>query len=403
MIKRKFYYALVSIITLTMLTGCWSRTELNELAITVALGIDQSGDQFKVSAQVVNPGEVASQKGGSGNSPVATYTATGETVYEAIRKMTTKVPRKIYGAHLRLLVIGEELASGKGIGKALDLLSRDPELRTDFYIVVAKETTAEQVLKILSIPLERIPANKIFQSLETSEKAWAATAGVTIDELISDLVSKGHQPLLTGIQIFGDPKSGESTESLQRSSTEPVLTFADMAAFKQDKLIGWLNERESKGANYITNKVHSTIVSIPCTRDGMLGIEVVRSKTKVSGSVKNGVPKMNVSVQAEANVGEVECSEVDLSKKDTIAELESKTEEDIKRKIEAAITKAQADFKTDIFGFGEVIHREDPKYWNQYKMKWNEEFVELPVKVDVDIKIRRSGSVGNSFLKSLKE
>ena len=135
--------------------------------------------------------------------------------------MTIKSPRRIYAAHLRLFIIGEELAKEEGISQILDLLSRDPEFRTDFYIIVAKGTTADQVLKILSIPLESIPANKIFSSLENSEEVWAVTGAYTLDEIISDLVSKGKHPLLTGLEITGDPKRGETKDNMQIPS--PLL------------------------------------------------------------------------------------------------------------------------------------------------------------------------------------
>ena len=402
--KRKVYLFLVFIILITMLTGCWSRRELNDLAIVVGMGIDKSGDQFKVTAQIINPEEIASKKGGSGNTPFIVYSYTGDTIYEAIRKMTKKSPRKLYAAHLRLLIIGDELASEEGIGKALDLFSRDPELRTDYFVIVAKKTTAEQVLKILTVPLEKINANKIFESLEDSEKSWAATRGVTIDELISEIVFKGQNPLLTGIQIFGDPKEGERMESLQSTSTEPNLLFPGLAAFKKDKLIGWLDETESKGANYILDKVKSTIINVPCPKDdGFIGIELVRSKTNITGSVKNEMPIVNISVQSEASVGDVECTDTDLSKNANIQDLEAKTEEDIKSKIEAALKIAQKDFESDVFGLGVVIHQEAPKYWKRNAENWDNEFIDLTVNVNVDVKIRRIGTVGNSFLKELKE
>lgn len=104
---------------------------MNDLAITVGLGIDKIGDQYQVSAQVVLPSQIAGSKGGSPQSPVNLYKATGSTVYEAVRKITTLSPRKIYIAHLRILVLGEDLAK-EGISPVLDLLARDTEVRNDF-------------------------------------------------------------------------------------------------------------------------------------------------------------------------------------------------------------------------------------------------------------------------------
>jgi len=399
--KRRIMMLGILTVILVLGTGCWNRIELNELAIAVAMGVDKTGDQFKVSAQIVNPGEVAPKKGGGGNLPIATYTSTGDTLLEALRKMTTQSPRKIYAAHLRLFVIGEELAKEEGIGRTLDLLSRDQELRTDFFIIVSKGTTAAQVLKIVSIPLEKIPANKIFSSLEVSEKAWAVTSTQTLDEVITDLVSKGKNPLLTGLEITGEVKRGETKENMEMTSPPAVLHIASLAAFKKDKLIGWLNETESKGVNYINDEVKSTVVTFPCSKEGVVGVELIRTKSKITSHVKNGKPEINVTVETEANLAEVECGEVDLTKNNTIDDLETKTEREIKKNIEAALNKAQKEYKVDLFGFGEAIRREDPVFWKKVKNNWDQEFVDLSIQVKVDVKIRRIGTIGNSFLNEL--
>lgn len=159
---RKLLSLLLPILLLTLLTGCWNSRELNSLAIAVALGIDKVGDHYMVSAQVVVPSNIASSKGGD-DVAVTMYKSEGKTVFEALRRMTTVAPRKIYLPHLRVLVLGEELAK-EGIAKPLEFLSRDHEPRTDFFIVVAKHLTAENVLKVMT-PLEKIPANKMYSSL----------------------------------------------------------------------------------------------------------------------------------------------------------------------------------------------------------------------------------------------
>ena len=130
-----------------LLTGCWSRHELNDLAISVGMGFDKKDDQVQVTIQIVNPGEVASRRGGGGmTTPVSTFKATSKTIFEALRKIATQSPRKVYSSHLRILVISEELAR-EGITPILDGISRNHEMRADFYIVVAKGTTAENSIK----------------------------------------------------------------------------------------------------------------------------------------------------------------------------------------------------------------------------------------------------------------
>ena len=176
---------------------------------------------------MVNPGELATGNsgGGSGTSPTVIYQAKGKTVFEAFRKMTKESPRKIYPSHLRILVIGESLAK-KGIGKPLDLLTRDWELRSDFYIVVAKGMRAEEILKVPT-SLEKIPANQIFDALEVSATAWSATSFVKLDDLIADIVSDGKQPVLTGIQadIKGDKKTSLSKQNIEMIDPPLVCIF----------------------------------------------------------------------------------------------------------------------------------------------------------------------------------
>lgn len=399
--KRKWIVLGMLVLVLTMNAGCWSRRELNELAIEVAIGFDKSGDKYRITSQVVDPGEVAAKEGGSGRSPVITYQTTADTPFEARRKMTTMSPRKIYSAHIRMVVIGEELARD-GIAKFLDFLSRENEHRADFFIVVAKGTSAENVLKILT-PLEKIPANELFDSLKTSERVWAPTSGVRLHDLISDLVSKGKHPVLTGLKVRGIQEIGESKKNIEDMDTPTKLQYTGLGVFKNDKLVGWLNETESKGYNYIMDNVKSTVGHIRCPKGGKVVLEVIRSKAVLKGKVKNGEPEADVEIRLEANVGEVECKDLDLTKTKTIFEIEAGSAEKIKEFAETTIKKAQKKYKADIFGFGEAIRRADPKFWKRIEKNWDREFPDLPVHVKVDFKIRRTGTVSQSFLKDLEE
>lgn len=401
MLKRNKMLLIIFIFVLTLNTGCWNRRELNELAIEMAIGFDKSGNKYRITSQVVQPGEVAAKEGGTGRTPVMTYQATAATPFEARRKMTTMSPRKIYASHIRMVVISEELAKD-GIGKFMDFLSRDHEHRADFFIVIAKGTSAANVLKIVT-PLEKIPANKLFDSLKTSEKVWAPTSGVTLHELISDLVSKGKHPVLTGLKVAGSQKIGETKHNIEVISNPARLQYTGLGVFRKDKLIGWLNESESKGYNYITNNVNNTVGDIRCPTGGIAMLEVIRSKSVMTGKVSNGKPEAGVDIRIEANVGEVECKSLDLTQAKTINEMEAIGEQTVKKFVEQTIQKVQKKYKTDIFGFGEVIHRSDPQYWRNAQKNWDQQFAELPVNVKVDIKIRRTGTISQSIPKVLTE
>jgi spore germination protein KC len=313
--------------------------------------------------------------------------------------MTTSSPRKLYFSHLQMLVISEKVARD-GLNNILDFFSRDNEFRKDFYIVVTKDIEAKEILRNLT-SIEKIPAHKMRSSLETSEKAWAPTIAIQLDELLSSLTSEGINPVLTGISIHGNAPKGGSVENVQRIEPFARLKYQNIAVFKKDKLIGWLNEKESKGYNYIRNNVHSTVGHIPCVKKGELIMEVIRSKTKVKGRVVNGKPKIEIINNMESNIGEVACH-IDLTNPETIKNLEKNNDKVNVDIIETAIRKAKR-LGVDIFGFGEVIHRADPKAWKHLKTNWDQEFVNVPVTIHSNVKIRRTGSVNQSFLQLEKE
>jgi spore germination protein KC len=348
---------------------------------------------------VVDPGEVSISARGGGRAPVTTYDEKGKHLFEAVRRMTTVSPRKLYWSHLQMLVISEEVAKD-GLNNILDFFTRDNEFRKDFYIVVSKNIQAKEILRNLT-SIEKIPAHKMRSSLETSERAWAPTVAIQLDELISSLTSDGINPILTGISIHGNGPKGESVENVQRIQPFARLKYKNIAVFKKDKLIGWLNENESKGYNYIMNNVRSTVGHIPCEKKGELVVEIIRSKTKIKGRVVNGKPKIDILVSSEANIGEVSCH-VDLTKPDAITQLEKNTDKVNVDTVKNAINKAK-ELGVDVFGFGEVIHRTDPKAWKSLKNNWDEEFVQVPVTIHSEFKIRRTGAVNQSFLQQEKE
>ncbi|AHC17984.1 MULTISPECIES: Ger(x)C family spore germination protein [Paenibacillus] len=400
--KRKIAILCLILALVLLLTGCWNRRELNELAIAVGMGIDKQGDQFRVSLQVVDPGKASAKKGAGGGAPATLYTEEADTIFEAIRKITTISPRRMYFSHLRICVIGESMAT-EGMAKSLDLLSRYHQFRTDFYIVVSKGTSAEDTLKIMT-PLDPIPANDLFSSLETSQKNWSPSTTVTLDELVSALTSEGMQPVLTGLRIVGNKETGETSGNVQEIAPSARLQYSGLAVFRKDRLIGWLNETESRGYNFIRGKVQSSVGFVACPRGGKVVSEIIRTQTTIKGNVYRGEPQVNIKMQVEANVGEVECNDLDLTQVGTIYDIEKKEEEKIEEIMKMAVRKAQKSYKADIFGFGEAIHRADPRTWKSIKKNWDyEHFAELPVNIKVNFKIRRLGTIGSSFLNDIKE
>ncbi|WP_159885309.1 Ger(x)C family spore germination protein [Paenibacillus puerhi] len=389
-------------ISVPLMSGCWNRKELNELGITSALGFDYQNGRIQVTAQVMDPGEISNRSGGSssGRAPVTLYEETAGSVMEALRSLTTKSPRKIYLSHLRIVIINEQLAKN-GIRSIIDFLSRDHELRRDFYILVAKNSTAREILNTFTT-IEKIPANKIYNSLKVAEENWAPVFGTNLEYLIYSLVTEGLNPLLPGISIVGDAKLGEKKENVEHISSPARLTITGLAVFRGDRLIGWMSRSEGVGANFITNKVKSTVIRVACPESkGSVTLELMRTQSRMKIASHQGQPAINIEVSGEANIGDVECS-LDLSDPQTITNLEKALDMRITTLMKQAIKNSQK-INSDIFGFGNAIYQQKPKLWLTLSDHWRDKYPEFPSRVKADIRIRRTGTVSQSFINEVKE
>ncbi|MHC0037655.1 Ger(x)C family spore germination protein [Pseudoneobacillus sp. C159] len=388
MLKKWFFLLLISAM---MLTGCWSSKEITDLMIVTGIGIDKDAESgnYVATVQILNPGEIASQTK-TERLEVTTYQTTGKSIHEAMRRLSTDVPRRMYLSHIQLVIFGEELAR-EGIGKALDYISRNYEFRTDFFILVSKNGQAKDVLNVLT-PTESTPSVSLYSSIHVSEKIWAPTKGVQLDEFLSTLLKDGKHPVLTGVEVIGDKDEGGKVSGLGQIKPVAKIGITGFAGFKKDRLVGWLNERESKGYNYLINNIQSTVGSVPCGDDHYFSVEVMKMNSNVMASFKNNQPSITIKLEIEADLGEVQC-DMDIAKPETLEKMKSMAKEQVVQLLEETIARAKNDIKSDIFGFGEVFHRQHPKQWRKLKANWDDTFQSLKVDYKINYRINRFGTI----------
>ncbi len=314
---------------LAVLTGCWNRRELSDLAIVMSIGVDKSPkkNEYQVSFQIVNPSEIATggNVGGGRAAPVNIVTGTGSTLFEAIRRTSQKVPRQMFFAHIRLVVIGEELAKS-GITELFDLFERAHEARLTSEVLIARGTTAESIISIIA-PLEKIPANSTVGKLKFATKVWSENIQVQIDDLIRSLVTEGTSPAISGIRLIGNPKKGTHKSNMEQTKPFAYTQISGIGLFKDGKLIRWLDGSDARGFMWAKNEMKSTIVSVDCMdQKGGMGVEVTGSKTTVKTIIQKGKPVIRVHIREEGNIAEMKCA-TDLSKPEEITKVEKEWRE----------------------------------------------------------------------------
>jgi spore germination protein KC len=399
--KKTIILILISLHIIPLLSGCWNQKELNDLAFVMAMGIDKGEHKrFDVTVQLVNPGNVSTgQSGGGQGLPIAVYKASGDTLTEAARNATKKVSRRLYYAHTNIVVISEKLAR-EGIYNIIDAFEREPEFRTTTQIVVARDSTAEEIVTALTI-LDKIPSSKITKEIETTEKMLGENLKVNIDDLVSALVSTGKQPMISGYQIMGNKEEASKADNLTKTTAHAYLKADGLAIFNDGKLKGWIMNDKARGAVWLLNKVKSTDINLDWKgKKAALNLTPLRSKTKVSAKIINGKPIIQVVLKEESIISEINTS-MNLDNPATIQEIEKIMGEKIEKEIMSSIKEAQRQ-KCDIFGFGEKVHLANPKFWKKIEKNWDEQFANTKVTVKVYSFNRRAGVRRDPFLNLMK-
>ncbi len=382
---------LVLIILANMLLGgCLSEGELTDIGIAVSVGIDKSEDGYLVTYQVMNPKSISSKA--PNEAPILLYSESGKDLFQIKRKITEQSPRKMYHSHLRTVVLGEDIAR-EGIKDILDFFVRGHEYRTDFYFLIAKGTTAKNILKVIT-PLESVSQMEVYHAIERSEEVWAPTKTIRIFELVNKINSDGDNPVMMGVEILNPNDKSNSNENLMLSNAAR-LSITSLGAFKKDKLIGWLTEQESSGYNNTIGKVESTGSYVEYEQN-RISIEAIEAEAKRKAYILNGEPAINVEISWVYDIAAI-TGDLDITDEDVIEKINDKVKEKLLMLCNSAVKRAKEDFESDIFGFGEDIHRAYPKLWRKIKNDWNKQFTKLPVSFNVEPKVNNLGSSTKSI------
>jgi spore germination protein KC len=369
--------------TVIFLSGCWDRVEINDIAIVTAIGLDLvKGDKLRLTLQVAVPSKlVTGGTGGSGGKSTIVISETGATVSEAYRNIQGKLPRRIFFSQSRILLIGEDLAK-KGVFHIVDFHTRYAEPRINSFIMFTKGKASKI---INSMPT--------FENISAEETRELAKMGVGIKVYVRDFL---NMLLTDGLEPFASQFTLEPLEVYTKNKSGETQALNGIAVFKGDKLAGWMEERETRGLLWLRNEIKEGVISvkIPNEKDGgKISMEIARAETKIVPILKGGEIKLDVEVVTELSVIENN-SKLNLTETKAIEEIQKYAAEEIRNRVELVVEKAQKEFGSDIFGFGQSVYKKYPKVWNtHYKENWEKEFAQTKVTIHSKAFVRRIGLI----------
>lgn len=346
---------LISLIFLT--SGCYDYVELNNLSIISGISIDYVDDKFLVGYEILNE-----QKQGTDATTKGTIIVEGKgkNIAEAFLNTAKETPKKPYYAHLKTLIISEEIATNK-LENIIDFFLRNTDIRSEFNTVIAKDTDA---LDMLSSNNKNQPViSDLIETLLNSNKYYKNnTSTAPFEEMVTDILIYGNEAEMAVIE-----KSGNT------------LSVRGIGIFNEYKLQGILTPEESITYNVLTGNVLNASYTTSCDENSItLGIYKSKPEIKVADK------KIDINLKLFGSVIESNC---DYNFKDskTYDKLNKEYAELIKKKVYEFINTTKT-LDSDILG----IRR---SYYIDSRKKNKNIWKTAKYNVNVDLKINKKGLI----------
>lgn len=309
--------AFVCLVAALLTLGCNGARETDEVTFVVSVGIDAApGEQINVTYRVVKPSVIGGETGeGSGPASQA-ITITAPTLAVARDLLNSQVARAPSLSHVKVFIIGEELAR-KGVGEAIGPLPRFREFRGSMYIHVADGTTAEKVIRDNNPVIEKLPTRWVEGIMGSASETGYYLRTFLHDFLVRLKAGSGSPyAVLVGLnpgtgeeRRAGQPAAGEKTGEylaggIGTRGGNPVQ-MVGTALFRGDKLVGKLTSEETRMLAMLTGDFRRGYITVQDPLQPKSGINIhlrPGRRPKIDVDLVDGQMKISVDIMLEGEV-----------------------------------------------------------------------------------------------------
>ncbi len=364
-------------------TGCYNYKELNELGIVSAMGISKDGDLYNLDIQLVNV--LDSEKSGLNKSPITVISGQGETIFEAARSMNKKTSKVFFLADVDYVFLDQSVLND-GLDEIMDFLIRDTRLSLNFLVVTSTENKSLDILSSIS-HFDTNSANNLYDAIMNSETRYGGINSLHVRELINNYYAKGKYTIFPNVYIKDTSKSSEN-DSLEDSKSESYVEVKNMVFFKDKEAIE-LTDEETKGVNFLRNKIKNATLTIECD-GGYFTIETLESKMKLKS--KLNIDQLNVNGNVGAEIVYYGCKD-NLDNADVLKSISKKAEKEVESYITKAFNKSKK-YNYDFLGLGNYIYKNNYKYFDFENKDWNKDGLnKLNLKYNIDVSLYKQGNL----------
>ena len=375
---RKYAILTVLLALTAALSGCMQiimgRSEIDKLFIIRMFSFDEA-EEGKIKVTATTKDLSTGEGGGEVLQKGESIAAEGETVFDAVRNMSTYADRKLNAGHTEFILFGESLAR-KGILPYLDFISRHPEFRYNAKLYVVKGGTANSLVEKAST--SRYFVGDRLARIEEHIGRTSISGMVTLNEALLIFDERNLDTFIPYIEPVPTRVSGEKPGTYD-------MILNGYAIFREDKLLYLASREESRGINWMLNRIGSGIIVLKDQTGQEISMVIIHGNSRIKPRIEGGELHCTVEVSFVTNIGEI-MGGTNIFDRASLDYLTKQQEKSIKREVENAIRTAQ-EKDSDHFSILSKFIIKYPLLRDYFQENWQELFPNIKFEVSVDSRI----------------
>ncbi|HGA1022466.1 TPA: Ger(x)C family spore germination protein [Bacillus cereus] len=362
----KYLYIILSLV---LLTGCYDQVYMEDVAITLILGIDLDEDD-KLKVYLVNPLFNKEQRRNEEK-----HTVQSMTIRSARDKFDVVDTALTFGSKTQVILLGKKLLQDKNCIEYLDPFLRDPQ-NTITTKIVGVNGKVSDIIYYKSKD-NKFSADFLNKLIDTANKR-NITVKTTFKDLYRQAKEKGITPTISSISKTSENQLKLMGSMLLDSNNKFKINLTPY----ENKLLTILQHKSSGDFPFTLN------LPLNSQKKQWLSFSAQSINTKTYASFNNKFI-FNIHINLGVEITEKVPNTTQLYSNSLIEkEIKKKITQDINQLI-AKLQKLQI----EPIGLGLYARAYEYTEWEKIQNNWSEHFSKSKVKINVNIKIRDKGAM----------
>jgi len=170
------------------------------------------------------------------------------------------------------------------------------------------------------------------------------------------------------------------------------IRLGGCAVIRDYKLVGWLNDTETRGYAWVAGNCRDAEVHVPFDNK-LIGFKVHRSRARIRFLENDGKLECTVRVMVRGVVNECNREFLDLSVPANIENFEISVEEFIKREIEQTAARLQLELRADVYNLKDLLRKKNHRLFLVYGEEWDKHFSEMEIVPEIKVDVVSTGVI----------